>query len=199
MNELDMFRQQNQMQHDSQVALQEQANQAQQVQYAPQLREAMAESQAAVIAQTDPTKALKAVLEGFKGNAQNEHGEFVEFGTPLMNQKGLSTVASFLTPIMNDSTRFGDIPAREVRDMTEDIVNQITEDLGLNWKEYGISDISKVNIIIADLIPIVRITLSRSEEGGERQFLSKVVLESIGAAKQQKKKESGWLKNMFSL
>ena len=189
-----MLRQQNEMQYDSQSNLQREAGETQQQLSAPQLREQLAESQAAVIAQTNPAKSLKIILEGFKGNMENEYGEFERIGEPLLNDKGIARVASMLIPFINDPIRFGDISKGEVRDLALTIADDITEDIGLNWREYGILDPSTKDIVIDSIMALIFITLTRSEEGGEKRFLSKVIIESIGSAQKQKKKESTWEK-----
>lgn len=193
MNELGTFEKQSEIQTDNQSRLQQEASDAQIRQVAPQLREQLAEAQAAVIVQTNPARALKVILEGFKGKMQNEHGEFEEVGFPLMNQKGIARIASMLIPFINDPIRFGDIKYGEVRDISLQIANDITEDIGLNWREYGILDPSTKDIIVDALITLIFITLTRSEGGGEKHFLSRIILESVGG-QQKKKQESTWSK-----
>jgi hypothetical protein len=99
-----------------------------------------------------------------------------------------------LIPLINDPIRFGDISAQEVRAIALQTSNDITEDIGLNWRMYGISDPAHKDIIINSLVTLILITLTRSEEGGEKSFLSKVVLESVGSGQKAKKKTSVWEK-----
>lgn len=193
MNELDLFKQQSGIQAENQSRLQQESSDSQARMFAPQLKEQIAEAQAAVIAQTNPARALKIILEGFRGNMQDEYGDFQRVGNPLMNEKGIARIASMLIPFINDPIRFGDIKESEVRDLSLQIANDITEDIGLNWREYGILDPSTKDIIVDSLITLIFITLTRSEGGGEKQFLSKVILESIGAS-HKKKEESSWRK-----
>jgi len=197
MNELGMFQQQSNIQTENQSRLQQEAAEAQARQFAPQLREQIAEAQAAVIAQTNPARALKIILEGFKGNMQNELGEWEMIGSPLMNTKGIGRIASMLIPFINDPIRFGHIKESEVREISLQIADDITEDIGLNWREYGILDPSTKDIIVDSLITLIFITLTRSEGGGEKNFLSRVILESVGS-QQKRKQESTWSK-YFSL
>jgi hypothetical protein len=196
MNELDIWKQQQEIQADSQSRLQGEAGETQKQMVAPQLREQMAEAQAAVIAQTNPSRALKVILEGFRGNIQDPDSpdRFTKIGYPLMNEKGIARIASMLIPFVNDPIRFGDIQKAEVRDLSLRIANDITEDIGLNWREYGILEPSTKDIIIDALVTLIFITLTRSEGGGERSFLSKVILESVGTQQKPKKKESMWEK-----
>jgi hypothetical protein len=194
MDEFDLMKEQNRMSYDSQSDLQEQQADMQGKLVAPQLKQQIAEAQAAVIAQTNPARALKIILEGFRGKMENEYGDFEVVGQPLMNERGLARIASMLIPFINDPIRFGNISEKEVRDISLQVADDITEDIGLNWREYGIKDPSTKDLIIDALITLIFITLTRSEGQGEKNFLSKVILESLGGGKQTKKEDSGWKK-----
>lgn len=171
----------------------------QQKQYAPQMREQIAEAQAAIIAQTNPAKSLRIILNGFKGYMYNEEGEFEKFGDPVMNDYGISRVSSILIPFINDAIRFGNISEGEVRDIALQTIDDITEEIGLNWREFGIISIPVKNLIVDSLLALILITLTRSEEQGEKNWLGKVVLESINAQGSQKKKRGGSIWENFKL
>lgn len=164
--------------------------------YAPQVREQMAHAQAAIINQTNPAKALKIILEGFKGNIINEHGDTEKVAEQLMDEKGISKIASFLVPFINDAIRFGDINRVEVRNLALQTIDDITIEIGTNWRDYGIKYSTFRDIIIDALLSLILITLTRSEEGGEKKWLAKVVLESLSAGghKPKRKGESNWEK-----
>ena len=118
----------------------------------------------------------------------------------MMNDKGISRVATMLIPFVNDPNRFGDISKEEVRAISLQIADDISEDIGLNWRYYGIKDPTHKDIIVDALTTLIFITLTRSEEGGEKNFFTKVVLESVNAGGGAKKKrnDDGW-KRFFKL
>ncbi len=194
MNDEQYMKAQSEIQEGMQSRLAEESRQNQSRLVAPQLRQEMAESQAAVIAQTNPAKALKVILEGFRGKIEDDQGTYTQIAKPLMNEKGISKIASMLIPFINDPIRFGHIGRKEVRDLTLQIADDITEDIGLNWREYGILDPSVKDIVVDSLVTLIFITLTRSEEGGEKRFLSSVILESVGNKQGTRKKESQWQK-----
>jgi hypothetical protein len=165
--------------------------------FAPDLRERIQETQAAVIAQTNPARALRAIVSSFRGVMINEYDEEEKIGEPLMNEKGISRITSYLIPIVNDATRFGNVSGTEVRKMTLQICNDITEDIGFNWREYGIRNSSSKDLIVDVCIALVLLTLTRSEEQGEKNWLSRVILESVTANNggQRPKKESFFSKH----
>jgi len=193
MNELDMMRKQ----FDYQSDMQNEAGEQQQRLYAPQLREQLAETQAAVIAQTNPIKALKVLVEGFRGNIINEDNEIERIGEPVMSEFGVSRMSTIIIPFISDPIRFGNISGTEVRSMALQIVNDLTVELGIHWREFGIKHPAAKDLIIDSLMALIFITLTRSEEGNEKNFLSRVVLESIGNnKKQQRGAESWWAKHL---
>lgn len=182
-------------QRDNQSFLQREQSDAQSQLYAPQLKEQMAEAQAAIIAQTNPSKALKVILEGFRGNMVNKNGDTEKIGYAIMNEKGISRVATMLIPFVNDPIRFGNIDRKEVRGIALQAVDDISLDIGLNWRSYGIKEASSRDLVINSLMALILITLTRSEEQGEKKWLGKVILESVhGQQSLPKKKESSWEK-----
>ena len=197
MNELDFMKRQMEMQHDNSRDLQNELSESHGRLVAPQLREQIVEAQAAIIAQTNPAKALKIILEGLKGNMVNEYGEIEKIGSPMINQIGISKIASMLIPFVNDPIRFGKISGVEVRQLSLQIINDITEDIGLNWRDYGISNPSTKDIIIDSCLALVFITLTRSEEADEKRFLSRVILESLGTKSPNRREDSGsWISKL---
>jgi len=183
-------------QFDRQSEIQREGIEEQRKQFAPQMREQMAETQAAIIAQTNPARSLKLVLEGFKGNMYNEDGEWEKMGEPIMNESGISKIASILIPFINDAIRFGNISEKEVRDIALQTLDDVSEEIGTYWREYGIKSAAVRNLIIDSIMALILITLTRSEEQGEKNWLGKVVLESINVGRDQKRrKESTWEKH----
>jgi len=187
MNEYDYLNEQ----YNTQSKLQNEASQEQAKLYAPQLKEQIAEAQAAIISQTNPSRAIKVIVEGFRGNMIDENGDVIKIGFPLMNEKGIARVSSMLIPFISDPIRFGKIKATEVRHIALKTVNDITQDIGLNWREYGITEPTNRDIILDACLALILITLTRSEEQSEKNWLGRIVLESVQGNKQpQRKKES---------
>lgn len=193
MDEYDLMEQQYQDQSDLQREDAEQKTTA----FAPQLREQVNEMKAALIEQTDPAKSLQIVLNGFRGKVWNsDEGQFIQVGNPIMNEKGISEVASFLTPILNSSTRFGNISPKFSGDVCLQLIDDITEKIGLNWREYDIKDDPAKHGIIDSLTILTRITISRSEDQGEKNWLARTIIETISgggtAQKKRRKEENIW-------
>lgn len=202
MKEIDLYKMQYADQRDMQregIAMQ---GEQQERMYAPQLKESIMENQAAMIAQTNPARALKIIIEGFRGNIQNKDGEFERLGMAIMNDKGITKVASLLIPFINDPMRLGNIREAQAKSMGLQIVDDISTEVGINWREYGIRDPSFKDIVVDSCLALVVVTLSRSVEGDDKRFLSRVVLESVNGGKLPEKSkggDSGWLSKMLKL
>lgn len=166
--------------------------------YAPQLREQLAETQAAIIHQTNPSRALKIIVEGFRGNILNQNGDIERVGYPIMNERGIAKVSSILLQFINDPNRFGNISRLEVRNIALQTIDDITIDIGIYWMDYGIKDPTMKDVIIDALLALILNTLTRSEEQGEKNWLSRIVLESVSNNKAQQK-PTGKLWEMFKL
>jgi len=195
-NELDLLDRQIEGQKD----IQRESSDQQGKLYAPQLREQLAEAQAAIINQTNPSRALKIMIEGFRGNIVNTDGDLEQVGFPLMNEKGISHFSSILLQFINDPNRFGNISRFEVRNITLQTIDDITMDLGIYWRDYGIKDSTMRDIIIDAMLTLILITLTRSEEQGEKNWLSRIVLESVSQNRDiNKKRTSGVWERYFKL
>lgn len=200
MKEIDFFNRQ----MDEQRSLQREgismSGEQQERLYAPQLKEQIAEVQAAVIAQTNPSRSLKIILRGLNGEILNENNEYETMGEPIMNKKGITKMASILIPFVNDAMRFGNIREAEAKRISLQIVDDITTEVGINWREYGIRDPSYKDLVVDTCLGLIVVTLSRSVEGDDKRFLSRVLLESVSGTKLPEKKsgDSIWGK-MFKL
>ena len=104
--ELDFIRRQGEMDTENRRILQDEMGDRQDRIVAPQLREHIAETQAAIIAQTNPSRALKIILNSFRGYILNEENEYEQIGASVMNENGIGRIASILIPFINDPVRF---------------------------------------------------------------------------------------------
>src|SRR3989304_1972569 len=197
MDELDFLNRQLRGQYENQSQLGEEESERQTRLVAPQIRDQVIEAQAAIIAQTNPAKAIKSILESFRGNTINEYGKLEKLGIPLMSENGVGRIGSILLTIVNDPNRFGKLSNKEVRRFALAITNKFTDDLGVYWRDYGITDPTMRDVIRVNFATIILILLTRSEEGDDKRFLSRVILETLGVKTQPKKEDSGgWLSKL---
>lgn len=187
MNEIDYLR----AQMNEQSNLQNEIGDQQTRLYAPQLKEQVDEMKAAVIAQTNPAKALKVLIAGFRGKYINEDNETEQIGEPMMNEVGISRISTAISPYLSDPARFGTVPKEQIRSSSLQIINNLTTDIGINWRKYGMIEASMRDKVLDMLRTLIFFTLTRSEEGNEKNWLGKIVIESIGNQKKPINKGGG--------
>lgn len=180
-------------QYRMQEALQDRAYEDQQKLVAPQLQEQMDERKAVLIAETDPKKDIKELILEFRGLEERD-GKLVRTSEPILNDIGARKLSSLLRPIMSNNTRLARMKEVIVKKFTLGIIDDITLDLGVNWRSYGIKDRSAKDFIIDAIIILVYSILSRAEDQNEKNWLGKVSFENVGGTRygSPEKKES-WL------
>src|SRR3989304_4434977 len=148
MNELDYMKAQMAEQSNLQAEVGEQQARL----YAPQLKEQLLEIQAAVISQTNPIRALRVLVEGFRGNIINENNEVEKIGESIMNERGVARVSTMIIPFISDPIRFGNISKVEVRLLALQITQDLTVEIGIHWREYGVLHPAMKDMIIDSLM-----------------------------------------------
>jgi hypothetical protein len=174
-----------------QEALIDKQGEQQQKLYLPQLQQQMQENQAAVISQTDPRKDIRDLLNEFRG-CEDVNGELKLVRDPLMNEVGLKIVSQILRPLMVNTVRFTRLTNKTIKNFTLQIVDDLTYDIGENWREYDIRDRSACDHIINAIAILVFAMLSRAEDQNEKNWAGKMVFENLSPPRINKK-ESSWL------
>jgi len=178
----------------AQSALQQQELNAQQNQNAGYMLQNQHEIQAALIAQINPNKVIKEIKLIFEGNEEDELGNIKHVSDPLMNQKGINNIIISIKSIVNINTIMSALDEKRINDLMIDLMDEIIDNLTLNWKDYEIqskSDLDKIEGIVKRM---AYPTLMRALRGGERGFLGRVTVENISTAPRlpQQKKEGFW-------
>jgi hypothetical protein len=174
-----------------QEALIEKQGEEQQKLYLPQLQQQIQENQAAVISQTDPKKDVYELLMEFRG-MEEVNGDIKQIREPLMNEIGLKRISQILRPLMINTIRFTRLKERTIKNFTFQIVDDLTYDIGENWREYNINDRSACDHIINAIAILVFSMLSRAEDQNEKNWAGKIVFENLSPGKLNRK-ESSWL------
>lgn len=175
-----------------QEALQEQAGDNQMKPYAPQLQQDIAQNQAVVISETDPKKDIKDLLLEFRG-LEEKNGEIKRVREPLMNDIGINRISSILRPLMINTIRFTRLKEKIIKNFTLQILDDLTIDLGTNWKEYDIRDRSACDHIVDSVAILVFSMLSRSEDQNEKNWLGRISFENVSGGRPNQPKKESWL------
>lgn len=170
---------QDQMDHYlMQKDLQQQQADSQTTLYAPQLQEQIAQNQAVVIAETDPRKDIMDLIREFRG-LEEINGEYKQTRDSIMNEKGINRITQILRPMMINTIRFTRLREKMINNFTKQILNDLTTDLGLNWREYGIKDRSACDHVVDSVAVLIFSMLSRSEDQNEKNWIGKISFENV--------------------
>lgn len=173
-------------QYEMQRALQQQSIDAQAEMYAPSMKQQINDMQSAVIQQVNPVKVAEKIILRFEGKILRDD-EIVEKFEPVMNQKGISEVSLYLEGIINQSLTMGKLEDEEIKNIAVGLSHSWTENIGFNWRRWGIKNASTKDMI-CDILAINTLAiLKRSRD--EKAFFGKVAIEHITQAKSPKKEE----------
>lgn len=159
--------------------LQETSQSGDTLKYAPQIQERVQENQAILVEQVNPKKVVKDVVLSLMNVEEDEMGKLVKMGEPLMNQLGINRMRFILRGVLNQSTTLSNLDKEDVSKLTVQLANDITDDLTLNWKQYGIND----KIFLDEVVDIMSFNcyfaLKRALGMNEKNWLGRISVENI--------------------
>lgn len=180
-------------QYEVNSALERERSDKQMAMYAPQIKEQMDESKTRLLQQTDPEKIVTYLILKLKGMKEDQNGDLIKVGEPMMNQLGIDTVDFYLSPISNLNTTLSRLKSHEIAKIILHIADDILLDLALNWRKYGIKERTMLNKISDGIIIPSLLTLKRAEEQNEKNWLGRIVFESINNNQQIQKPKDNFL------
>lgn len=182
-----------QRQFEMSRALQEEQTGTELSTQAPYLIQQQQMAQAALMEQLNPDEIINTIKFTLRGEVQIE-GEIRKESIPLMNDFGIGKTVLTIRSVVNVNTIMSALSEVQIGRLMIDLMDEIIDDLTLNWRAYGIrqkSDLDKIEGVIKRL---AYPALMRSKEGGERRFLGRTTVESITTAPRmpQQKREGFW-------
>ena len=177
-----------------QNSMQERQLEAQQTLNAPQLYEQMQQQQAIVITETDPKKVIDGIMLRLRGVERKPDGTIVRVATPKMNQVGLEEVWFILESHINQNIILSHLKEQEIKNIIVALSDDLVDCLALNWRAYGITRKTDLDVINNCILVNIYLALKRAEGQNEKNFLSKISIENISGGQRlpQRKKESFW-------
>ncbi len=167
-------------QFQMQGALQQQNLESQQSINAPYMLNQNQAVQSALVEQINPDRILNNIRLTLAGKEEDwETGEIKEIGEALMNDKGIGNIILLAKSVVNQNTIMSSLEPKEINKMVLQLADDIGDDLELNWKEYGINDKIKLDIIMDIVLNMSYPSLKRAQHGGERRFLRTTTVENI--------------------
>ena len=170
-------------QYQMQSDLQRQAGESQMSTYAPQIHEQVQQSQAILLAQTNPKEILKDIELKLRGEREREDGTIEQISPPLMNLLGISRILFFMDILINQNTILSHIEDREISKLIIAVGDDLLMDLAINWREYGVKDRSMLNLIEKSVLIPGFLALKRALGQGEKNWLGKITVENISQSR----------------
>jgi len=181
-------------QYQMQGDIQRQSGELQMSSIAPQMHEQVAQAQAVLVEQTNPDKVLEEITMKLKGQLRNYDGTISQISKPLMNEKGVSRMLFIMSSIINQNTILSHLEDDEISKVMMQLGDDITDDLTLNWKDYGINDKMLLDHIEDAILIPSYFSLKRALGQNEKNWLGKITVENISGGKQfQAPKKEGLL------
>jgi len=147
-----------------------------------------------VIAQTSPDNQLADIewrIRGYKKNVMTQQWEKISKLVAEPNARLVSGYISYLSSILNDSTRFTNLSSHEINKIMKLMIEWLTDDMNSNADEYGLrgnyTERTRIGHIMLNSTFIV---LKRSQNGMEsgRIWRAMNMTESFNQPQQQKPK-----------
>lgn len=183
--------------------IERQRNESQNSVYAPQLMEQLEQRQAVLVEQTNPNKAVKEILLNIQALKELPDGRLVRKklpdGTliePRMNEKGVMKVEFVLTSFINQNTILTHLDDKQIAKWMIQVADDLTDDLTLSWREYGIKNKMDLDIIMDAVLNVIYCAYNRALGQNEKNWLKTMTMETVSSAPRimAPKKESFWSK-----
>jgi hypothetical protein len=146
---------------------------------------------------TNPSGHLKNLELTYRGVYENQDGEIIQVGEPLMNDKGINSVTGIIRTIVNQNTIFGNLERNEVFPIIDYLADTLAKDLMLNRCEYKIKSNSDRSKIYFSALTMAFITLTRSREGDDKRFWKGSVQEFKTTTEVTGQKRKGIFSSLF--
>lgn len=119
---------------------------------------------------TNPEKQLFNVELQLRGQSIDENGERQQTLIPLLNDRGVSAMMTYLKALVNQVTILGNIDPKEIPQTMEYFYTALIEDLMINRYNYDIKSLSDSTRIHTVCCLFAKVTLDRARSEGDRRF-----------------------------
>jgi len=160
---------------------------------APYINQQASVVQAAIVEQTNPNKVLEEVELKLKGLERRYDGSIVKRGDPIMNDMGINRILFLLGSVVNQNTILSHLEDTEISKMIIQVADDITDDLALNWKEYGVIDKILLDYIVDGVILPSFMSLKRAWKQNEKNWLNRTVIENVSSSPRVGQKKENFM------
>lgn len=177
-----------------QEALQQQQIESGQLVNAPVLHEQIQANQAVLVEQTNPQKVVKAIILRLRGLEEHPDGTLVKVAEEKVNKIGIDNIWFILDSHINQNIILSHLKQKEISNIMDALQIDLVDDLGLNWREYGIKKKTDLDTINDSILTNIFTSLKRAEGQNEKNWLKGITVENISNASRPQlgKKEAFW-------
>lgn len=162
----------------------------------PQLLEQVQQSQAVLVEQTDPKKVIKEIMLILRGLEEQPDGKLVRVTEPRMNEAGLEAMWFWFKSHVNQGIILSHFDEGQINNFIEVIQNDLVDELGLNWRIYGIKTKTDLDVINNAMLMNIHSALCRAKGQNEKNWLGRISIENIrgGERPMPSRRDSFWSK-----
>jgi len=185
--------------YQMQDALQQRQMDSQNLAIAPQIYEQTQQAQAVLVEQTNPKKIVRDIMLRLRGLEEQPDGTFSKIADPKVNKIGQEKIWFILNSHINQNVILSHLDKGEISNIMDCLSNDLVDDLSLNWKTYGITLKTDLDVINNSILTNIFLALKRAEGQNEKNWIGKISVENISGVSRlpQMKKEGFW--NKFRL
>ncbi len=190
---------QEEMNFKMQEQLQQQNIDAERSMKEPQLYSEIQQVKAVLVDETNPKRIVHSILLRLQGEMENPDGTRVSIGEAKVNKKGISSIWFILDSHINQNVILSHLDRKEITSIMDSLQDDLVDDLGLNYKEYGIVNKTDLDTINNSILVNIFLCLKRAEGQNEKNWLKGITSEQVigGSRMPSPKKDGFW--NKFRL
>ena len=141
---------------------------------------------------TDPSKIIFSIRLALMRLYEDQNtGELVKYGKPMLNEKGINDILAIVQSIVNQNNNMSNYHVEEVEAIGFSTAKKLIWMLMTKWREYGISPryrhTERSQIMEIALNPIHQ-SLTRGRIGDDKKFFKKTTTEVLTNPKPQEGK-----------
>lgn len=181
-------------QFEVQEALQQQQIEGSQLVNAPVLHEQIQANQAVLVEQTNPQKVVRSVILRLRGLEERPDGSLIKVAEEKVNKVGIDNIWFILDSHINQNIILSHLKEKEISNIMDALQTDLVDDLGLNWREYGIKKKTDLDTINDSILTNIFASLKRAEGQNEKNWLKGITVENISNTSRQQlgKKDAFW-------
>lgn len=123
-----------------------------------------------MITLTDPSDELRRMELTLRNAVENEDGQVVLLGDPLLNDEGINRIMGMVRNTVSRITFMSNVKDNDIMMLMDFLGDTLAKDLMVNRMRYGIKDGSARDTIFFNILTPSFISLRRAFEEGDKRF-----------------------------